>query len=70
MKQHGEEIWSWLGGGGYFYVCGDKNYMAKDVHSTLIEICAEHGGMSDEEAKEFVETGLMKTEKRYLRDVY
>ena len=70
MKQHGEEIWSWLSGGGYFYVCGDKNYMAKDVHSTLIEICAEHGGMSDEEAKEFVETGLMKTEKRYLRDVY
>jgi len=26
--------------------------------------------MSLEEAKEFVETGLMKTEKRYLRDVY
>jgi sulfite reductase alpha subunit-like flavoprotein len=26
--------------------------------------------MSEDEAKEFVETGLMKTEKRYLRDVY
>jgi sulfite reductase alpha subunit-like flavoprotein len=26
--------------------------------------------MSDDEAKEYVETGLMKTEKRYLRDVY
>ena len=44
--------------------------MAKDVHSTLIEICSEYGEMSDDEAKEFVETGLMKTEKRYLRDVY
>ena len=70
MKQNGEQIWNWIDGGGYFYVCGDKNYMAKDVHTTLIEICSEFGGMSEEEAKEFVETGLMKTEKRYLRDVY
>ena len=70
MEQHGEEIWNWIDGGAYFYVCGDKNYMAKDVHSTLIGICSEYGGMSEEEAKEFVESGLMKAEKRYLRDVY
>ena len=70
MEQHGEEIWNWIDGGAYFYVCGDKNYMARDVHSTLIGICSEYGGMSEEEAKEFVESGLMKTEKRYLRDVY
>ena len=70
MEQHGEEIWNWIDDGAYFYVCGDKNYMARDVHSTLIGICSEYGGMSEEEAKEFVESGLMKTEKRYLRDVY
>ncbi|MAU29703.1 MAG: sulfite reductase subunit alpha [Euryarchaeota archaeon] len=70
MKKNGEEIWNWIDGGGYFYVCGDKNYMAKDVHSTLIEICSEFGGMTSDEAKDFVETKLMKTEKRYLRDVY
>ena len=70
MEQHGEEIWNWIDDGAYFYVCGDKNYMAKDVHSTLIGICSEYGGMSEEEAKEFVESGLMKAEKRYLRDVY
>ena len=70
MKKNGEEIWNWIDGGGYFYVCGDKQYMAKDVHSTLIEICTEYGNMSPEESKEFVEGGLMKTEKRYLRDVY
>lgn len=70
MKKNGEEIWNWIDGGGYFYVCGDKNYMAKDVHTTLIEICSEHGKMSSEEAKEFVESTLMKTQKRYLRDVY
>ena len=70
MKNSGEEIWNWIDKGAYFFVCGDKQYMAKDVHSTLIGICSEFGGMSLEEAKEFVETGRMKTEKRYLRDVY
>ncbi len=70
MAKHGEEIWNWIDGGAYFYICGDKNYMAKDVHSTLIDICSEHGNMSPEEAKEFVEVGMMKTDKRYLRDVY
>ena len=70
MKKHGEEIWAWIDGGAYFYVCGDKSRMAKDVHKTLISICAEHGGMSEEDAHEFVETQMMRTEKRYLRDVY
>jgi len=70
MKKNGEEIWKWIEGGSYFYVCGDKKYMAKDVHTTLIEICSEFGGMSPGESKEFVEKRLMKSEKRYLRDVY
>tara|TARA_B100000929_G_C15466935_1_gene406496 strand:+ start:26 stop:562 length:537 start_codon:yes stop_codon:yes gene_type:complete len=70
MKQQGEKIWKWIENGAYFYVCGDKQYMAKDVHSTLIGICAEYGGMSLDEAKDFVENGMMKAEKRYLRDVY
>ena len=70
MKKHGEEIWAWIDGGAYFYVCGDKSRMAKDVHKTLISICGEHGGMSEEDAHEFVENRMMRVEKRYLRDVY
>ena len=70
MEKNGEEIWNWIDGGAYFYVCGDKSRMAKDVHQTLISICASHGGMSDEEAVEFVENRMMRAEKRYLRDVY
>ncbi|MEE2759499.1 MAG: FAD-binding protein [Candidatus Thermoplasmatota archaeon] len=70
MANHAAEIWDWIDNGGYFYVCGDKNYMAKDVHTTLINICAEHGQMSGDDAKEFVEQTLMREEKRYLRDVY
>ena len=70
MAKHGEELWSWIEGGAYFYVCGDKFRMAKDVHQTLIDIAVEHGSMSPEDAKEFVEKRMMKEEKRYLRDVY
>jgi sulfite reductase (NADPH) flavoprotein alpha-component len=70
MDKNGREIWEWIDNGAYFYVCGDKSRMAKDVHKTLIRICSEHGDMSNEEATEFVETRMMKTEKRYLRDVY
>ena len=70
MAKHGAEIWSRIDAGGYFYVCGDKLRMAKDVHRTLISICAEHGGMSDADAAAYVEQRMMKDEKRYLRDVY
>ena len=70
MMEHAADIWSWIEGGAYFYVCGDRQRMAKDVHQALIEICQEHGGMSDEEAVTFVERTLMKEQKRYMRDVY
>lgn len=70
MERNGLEIWQWINDGGYFYVCGDKSRMAKDVHKTLIKICHEHGDMTEQEATIYVETTMMKTEKRYLRDVY
>ncbi len=70
MREQGAELWKWLNEGAYFYVCGDKNRMAADVHAELIAIAKTHGGKSDEEAKAFIEESLMKTEKRYRRDVY
>ena len=70
MAEHGEEIWKWIDNGAYFYVCGDKTYMAKDVHRTLIEIVETHGGLSKDDATTYVEKRMMKEEKRYLRDVY
>ena len=70
LKEHGARVWEWFERGAYFYICGDKTYMAKDVHRALIEIAKEHGGMSDEDATYFIEKTMMKEEKRYLRDVY
>jgi sulfite reductase (NADPH) flavoprotein alpha-component len=70
MLEQGKELWSWLQAGAYFYVCGDARHMAKDVHQTLIDIAQKEGGLSPEAAADYVNVTLMKTEKRYLRDVY
>lgn len=70
MRENARELWDWLQEGAYFYVCGDAKHMAKDVHQALIDIACQEGGMPIEKAADYVNTTLMKTEKRYLRDVY
>jgi sulfite reductase (NADPH) flavoprotein alpha-component len=70
MHEQGKELWSWLQNGAYFYVCGDARHMAKDVHQALIEIAQKEGGLSADAAADYVNVTLMKTERRYLRDVY
>ena len=70
LKENARELWSWLQGGAYLYVCGDAHRMAKDVHQAIIDIAQQHGGLSPEAAAEYVNVTLMKTERRYLRDVY
>ncbi|MGC4032360.1 MAG: (Fe-S)-binding protein [Tepidisphaeraceae bacterium] len=52
----------------HFYVCGDAQRMAKDVDDTLKKVVAEHGGMSDDDAKTYV--SKMSKDGRYQRDVY
>ncbi|MGD0260680.1 MAG: sulfite reductase subunit alpha [Verrucomicrobiota bacterium] len=70
MAEAAKELWSWLQRGACFYVCGDARHMAKDVHQALIDIARQEGGLSAEAAADYVNVTLMKTEKRYLRDVY
>lgn len=68
MRENGEELWQWLDKGAYFYVCGDATRMAKDVNQALIDIVAEHGDKSVEDAEAYVKQ--MTKERRYGRDVY
>ena len=70
MLEQARDLWAWLQNGAYFYVCGDAKHMAKDVHKSLIEIAEKQGGLSPEAAAEYVNVTLMRTERRYLRDVY
>jgi sulfite reductase (NADPH) flavoprotein alpha-component len=62
------ELYQWLEEGAHFYVCGDANRMAHDVHEALVSIVENQGGLSREAAEAYVED--LKKAKRYQRDVY
>lgn len=68
MLENGAEVYDWLEGGAYFYVCGDASRMAKDVDAALHQIVQKEGGKTPVEAAEYVEA--LKKAKRYKRDVY
>lgn len=68
MVENAEELWAWLNEGAYFYVCGDAKRMAKDVDAALHQVAEVAGGITPEAAVEFIQS--LKTQKRYLRDVY
>ncbi|MGD9895963.1 MAG: sulfite reductase subunit alpha [Candidatus Methylacidiphilaceae bacterium] len=70
MLEQGKELWAWLQEGAHFYVCGDAQRMAKDVHQTLIDIAHRFGGLSPDDAARYVNVTLAKEEKRYHKDVY
>lgn len=68
LREHGAAVWQWLNDGACFYVCGDAEFMAPDVHQALIDIAARHGGLSADDASAWV--GQLQKDKRYQRDVY
>lgn len=68
IREKGSEVWKWLEDGAHFYVCGDASRMAPDVHQALLDVIAEAGGRSPEEAEAYL-ADLKKT-GRYQRDVY
>ena len=69
MLENGAELWKWLEGeGAHFYVCGDARRMAKDVDAALREIVQKQGGKTEQQTNEHLEK--LKSDKRYMRDVY
>jgi sulfite reductase (NADPH) flavoprotein alpha-component len=68
LRQQGRDVYAWLEEGAWLYVCGDAAHMAPDVHSTLADIVAEHGGLDREGAEDYL-AGL-KRDRRYRLDVY
>ena len=68
LREHGRELFSWLEGGAHLYVCGDASRMAKDVHAALLDVIAEHGGKSAEDATDYL--NALQSQGRYARDVY
>ncbi len=68
MREVGRELWTWLAEGAHVYICGDAKRMAKDVERALVDIVAQFGARSTEEAIAFV--GDLKKKGRFQQDVY
>ena len=68
MRESGAELFRWLEDGAHFYVCGDAKRMAKDVERAVVDVVAEHGARSPEEAVAYV--AALKKAGRYQADVY
>ena len=68
MREVGRELWSWLAEGANVYICGDAKRMAKDVERALVDIVAQFGARSIDEAVLFVAD--LKKKGRFQQDVY
>ncbi|MEM9437775.1 MAG: assimilatory sulfite reductase (NADPH) flavoprotein subunit [Pseudomonadota bacterium] len=68
LRENGADLFEWLEKGAHLYVCGDATRMAKDVHQALLDVIAEHGGKSAEEAEGYLAD--LRDAKRYQRDIY
>lgn len=68
LREQGRDVHDWLERGAHVYICGDGQRMSADVHQALVDIVAEHGGRSEEQAIEYLDA--MKRAKRYQKDVY
>jgi sulfite reductase (NADPH) flavoprotein alpha-component len=68
MREVGRELWTWLAEGANVYICGDAKRMAKDVERALVDIVAQFGARSTDEAVLFVAD--LKKKGRFQQDVY
>ncbi len=68
MREVGREVWTWLAEGANIYICGDAKRMAKDVERALVDIVAQFGARSTDEAVAFV--AELKKKGRFQQDVY
>lgn len=68
IKEKGAELFQWLEGGAYVYICGKKDPMSTDVENALIEVIQTHGNKTEEAAKAYFNE--LKDNHRYHKDVY
>jgi sulfite reductase (NADPH) flavoprotein alpha-component len=68
LLQHAGELFEWIEGGAYVYICGTKDPMSIDVENTLLQIITEHKQLDELQAMNYLFE--MKENGRLLKDVY
>jgi len=65
LLEQGKQLFDWLERGAHFYICGDKNRMAKDVEQALIQVIEQH---HTGDSTDYLQQ--LKASGRYQKDVY
>ena len=69
LAKDGALVWDMLENKkGHLYVCGDAKNMAREVQSTIIDICKTEGGKTQQQAEDYVKNLMQK--KKYSSDVW
>jgi sulfite reductase (NADPH) flavoprotein alpha-component len=68
MRENAAELWRWFQDGAHFFVCGDATRMARDVDTTLRQVAVTQGGLSENDAKDWIVA--LARQGRYKRDIY
>jgi sulfite reductase (NADPH) flavoprotein alpha-component len=68
LLQHAGELFEWMEGGAYVYICGTKDPMSVDVENTLLQIITEQKQLDESQAMNYLFE--MKENGRLLKDVY
>jgi sulfite reductase (NADPH) flavoprotein alpha-component len=68
ILQQSAELFAWIEGGAFVYLCGEKDPMSKEAEAALLAVIVQEGNMTADAAKQYFET--LKTTGRYMKDVY
>ena len=68
LRENPSVVMDAIDNGGYVFVCGDGEHMARDVHSTLIDIVASTRGCDSDEAEDALSDLMAR--QRYVRDIW
>ncbi len=68
MRKFAAELFEWLEGGAYLYLCGAKEPMSVDVEETLLHIVQQEGKRNATQATGYLDE--LKEAGRFVKDVY
>lgn len=68
ILEQAPELWKWIDGGAYVYICGAKEPMSKDVDYAVLQVIERFGNKNATQAIEYLDQ--LKETGRYLKDVY
>lgn len=68
LIQHAEALWQWLEDGAIVYLCGNAERLTNSVENAIVQIISQQKQVDEQEAKQLFTQ--LKSQKRYLKDVY